>query len=159
MCIPSVSPYIDGSDGSEGPSLALLNPESLQDPQCPEKNRPRDLFGNLNNIFTMNAPGDGPTADNPVPQDPFLEVPFEVGDFVQIIGTMEIDSAGPFMTATEVLDTQRLGAYTFPGVDPAYPVMEVMIQGTGGVPAPFFPQEAGVRTRVEGFTTDPLAHY
>jgi hypothetical protein len=155
MCIPSVSPYADGTDGSEGPSLALLNPESLQDPQCPEKNRPRDLFGNLNNIFTMNAPGDGPTADNPIPQDPFLEVPYEVGDFVQIIGTMEIDSAGPYMTATEALDL-GVGAYTFPGVDPAYPVIEVNIQGTGGVPAPFFPQEAGVRTRVEGFSTDPL---
>jgi len=31
-----------------------------------------------------------------------------------------------------------------------------VIQGTGGVPSPFFPQEAGVRTRVEGFTTDVL---
>jgi hypothetical protein len=157
MCIPSVSPYADGSDGSEGPSLALLNPESLQDPQCPEKNRPRDpVFTNmLKDIFTMNVPGDGPTADNPIPQDPFLEVPFEVGDFVMVIGTLEIDSAGPFMTATQVLNTS-VGAYTFPGVDPAYPVIEVVIQGTGGVPAPFFPQEAGVRTRVEGFTTDPL---
>ena len=42
MCIPSVSPYVDGTDGSEGPSLSLLNPDSPQDPQCPEKNRPRD---------------------------------------------------------------------------------------------------------------------
>ncbi len=30
-----------------------------------------------------------------------------------------------------------------------------MLQGTGGVGNPIFPQEAGVRTLVEGFSTDP----
>ncbi|HWH56569.1 MAG TPA: hypothetical protein VN682_03000, partial [Terriglobales bacterium] len=93
MCIPSVSPYADGSNGSEGPALSLLNPEALQDPQCPEKNRPRDPTSGtvLQPIFTMNQVGDPPTVENPIPQDPLVEMPFEVGDFVNIIGTLEMD--------------------------------------------------------------------
>jgi hypothetical protein len=155
MCIPSASPYVDGSDGSEGPSLALLNPEAQQDPQCPEKNRPRDPTTGtlLVPIFTMNQVGDPPTVENPIPQDPLLEMPFEVGDFVNIIGTLEMDDQGPFITATDV-QALTVGAYTWPGSDPAYVIEEVVIQGTGGVDQALFPQEAGVRTRVEGFTTD-----
>jgi hypothetical protein len=155
MCIPSVSPYIDGSDGSEGPAVSLLNPEALQDPQCPEKNRVRDpVTGTLlEPIFTMNLPGAAPTVDNPIPQDPYVEMPFEVGDFVNIIGTLEMDANGPFITATDI-EALTVGAYTWPGTDPAYIHIDVVIQGTGGVPDPLFPQEAGVRTRVEGFTTD-----
>jgi hypothetical protein len=155
MCIPSVSPYVDGSDGSKGASLSLLNPENLQDAQCPEKNRPRDPTTGtlLVPIFTMNQPGDAPTVENPIPQDPLLEMPFEVGDFVNIIGTLEMDDQGPFITATDV-QALTVGAYTWPGTDPAYVIEEVVIQGTGGVDQALFPQEAGVRTRVEGFTTD-----
>jgi len=155
MCLPSVSPYVDGSDGSEGPSLSLLNPENLQDPQCPEKNRPRDPTTGtlLVPIFTMNQVDDPPTVENPIPQDPLLEMPFEVGDFVNIIGTLEMDDQGPFITATDV-QALTVGAYTWPGTDPAYVIEEVVIQGTGGVDQALFPQEAGVRTRVEGFTTD-----
>jgi hypothetical protein len=155
MCIPSVSPYVDGSDGSEGPSLSLLNPENLQDPQCPEKNRPRDPTTGtlLVPIFTMNQVGDPPTVENPIPQDPLLEMPFEVGDFVNIIGTLEMDDQGPFITATDI-EALTVGAYTWPGSDPAYIHEDVVIQGTGGVDIALFPQEAGVRTRVEGFTTD-----
>ena len=155
MCIPSVSPYVDGSDGSEGPALSLLNPEAQQDPQCPEKNRPRDPTTGtlLVPIFTMNLPGDPPTVENPIPQDPLVEMPFEVGDFVNIIGTLEMDDQGPFITATDV-QALTVGAYTTPGTDPAYVIEEVVIQGTGGVDQALFPQEAGVRTRVEGFTTD-----
>ena len=142
-------------DGSEGPSLSLLNPENLQDPQCPEKNRPRDPTTGtlLVPIFTMNQVGDAPTVENPIPQDPLLEMPFEVGDFVNIIGTLEMDDQGPFITATDV-QALTVGAYTWPGTDPAYVIEEVVIQGTGGVDHALFPQEAGVRTRVEGFTTD-----
>src|SRR5579859_2107104 len=155
MCIPRWSPYLDGGDGSEGPAVALLLPDAQQDPQCPEKNRPRDAANGttLVNIFTMNAPGAAPTADNPIPQDPYVEVPFEVGDFINIIGTLEVDAQGAYITATDIMDT-NVGAYTWPATDPAYVRIEVVIQGTGGVPNNLFPQEAGVRTRVEGFTTD-----
>ena len=155
MCIPRWSPYLDGGDGSEGPAVALLLPDDQQDPQCPEKNRPRDAAtgASLVNIYTMNAPGAGPTADNPIPQDPYVEVPLEVGDWINIIGTLEVDAQGPYITATDVMDT-NVGPYTWPATDPAYVRIEVVIQGTGGIPNNLFPQEAGVRTRVEGFTTD-----
>jgi hypothetical protein len=104
-------------------------------------------------VFTMNQAGDQPAPENPFPQDPYVEMPFEVGDFVNIIGTLEMDDQGPFITATSI-EALTVGAYTWPGTDPAYIHEDVVIQGTGGVPNPFFPQEAGVRTRVEGFTTD-----
>src|ERR1051326_8223058 len=51
------------------------------------------------------------------------------------------------------MDT-NVGPYTWPATDPAYVRIEILIQGTGGIPNNLFPQEAGVRTRVEGFTTD-----
>jgi hypothetical protein len=127
----------------------------MDDPQCPEINRPRDINGlGPLTIFTMNAPGDGPTPDNPFPQDPYAEMPYEVGDFVDVIATQEVDDQGPYMTATEVVG--NIGAFTAPGIDPAYIVVEVTIMGTAAAPDPAFPQEAGVRTRVEGMTTDPF---
>jgi hypothetical protein len=155
MCIPRWSPYIDGSDGSNGASVSLLLPEAGQDPQCPEKNRPRDptTGTSLVNIYTMNAPGVPATVDNPLPQDPYLEAPFEVGDFVMIIGTLEVDAIGPYITVTDV-DATSVGPNTWPNTDPAYLTIDVVIQGTGGTPSPFFPQEVGVRTRVEGMSTD-----
>lgn len=154
MCIPVVAPgtYTNqlGPQGVPDPYLG-----GNDDPQCPEINRPRDVVTRsvLVNIFTMNQAGDPPTVENPFPQDPLVEMPFEVGDFVNIIGTLEMDDQGPFMTATSI-EAISVGAYTWPGTDPAYIHEDVVIQGTGGTPSNFFPQEAGVRTRVEGFTTD-----
>jgi hypothetical protein len=157
MCIPQFSPYLDGSDGSKGAAVALLLPDAAQDSQCPEKNRPRDSATGttLLNLFTMNAPGDAPTPSNPIPQDPYLEAPFEVGDFVSILGSMNVDQFGPIYSATQVMTTS-VGIKTAPQTDPGYVLVEVLVQGTGGVPDPAFPQEAGVRTRVEGFSTDPF---
>ena len=125
----------------------------MDDPQCPEINRKRDPNGlGIVPIFIMNGPGDAPTPDNPFPQDPYAEMPFEVGDFVDIIPTQEMDDHGPYISATEVVG--NIGGYTAPGVDPAYIVVEVTIMGTSATPDPIFPQEAGVRTRVEGIITD-----
>jgi hypothetical protein len=153
MCIPTISPYIDGSDGSKGPATSLLLPDAQQDPQCPEKNRMRDNTGTvLVQVFAMNAPG--VPQDSGLIQDPYLEAPFEVGDFVSVVGSMEVDATGSFISATTILNTS-VGIVTAPGVDPAYTQVSVLVQGTGGVPDPAFPQEAGVRTRVEGFSTDP----
>jgi hypothetical protein len=158
MCIPRVAPGAwtallpDGVTNSGTPNPYM---GGFDDPQCPEVNRPRDETGAIRTIYTMNAPGDAPTVDNPFPQDPYTEVPFEVGDFVSIIGTLELDDKGvPFMSATEVV--ANLGVFTFPNTDPAYIVVEVLLQGTGGVPDPAFPQEAARRTRVEGMVTDSL---
>jgi hypothetical protein len=155
MCIPQFSPYLDGSDGSRGAAVSLLLPDAAQDPQCPEKNRPRDTATGttLVNLYVMNAPGAPATAENPFPQDPYLEAPFEVGDFVSVLGSMNIDATGPLYSATQVMTTS-VGIQTAAQTDPAYVLVEVLVQGTGGVPDPAFPQEAGVRTRVEGFSTD-----
>jgi hypothetical protein len=162
MCVPVVPPgtYNNelGIPGVPDPYV-LVAPQGftytgMDDPQCPEINRPRDINGlGPLTIFTMNAPGDGPTPDNPFPQDPYAEMPYEVGDWVDIIATQEVDDQGPYMTATEVVG--NVSAFTAPGVDPAYIVVETTIMGTAAAPDPAFPQEAGVRTRVEGFTTDP----
>ena len=112
--------------------------------------------GNIISIYTMNAPGAPPTVDNPNPQDPFTEIPFEVGDFVAVIGTVLLDANNqPFVSATDVNDSS-VGVYTFPFTDPAYVSIEVLLMGTGGVPDPLFPDEDGRRTVVEGFMTDPL---
>jgi hypothetical protein len=166
MCIPVTAPGTYNNElgiaGTPDPYVLALPPNAPpgaiftgnDDPQCPEINRPRDTTtGQIMPFFNMNVPGAAPTPDNPFPQDPYLEVPLEVGDFVNVIGTMEVDATGPYMTATDV--DASVGTFTFPGVDPAYLVIEVVIQGTGGVDPALFPQEAGVRTRVEGFTTDP----
>ena len=157
MCIPQFSPYIDNSDGSKGAAVALLLPDAAQDSQCPEKNRPRDSVTGttLVPVFSMNAPDAPATAENPIPQDPYLEAPFEVGDFVSVLGSMGYDANGPLYSATQVMDTS-VGIQTAPQTDPGYVLVEVLVQGTGGVPDPAFPQEAGVRTRVEGFSTDPF---
>ena len=162
MCIPVVPPgtYNNelGIPGVADPYV-LVAPAGftytgMDDPQCPEINRKRDIQGlGTLAVFTMNAPGDAPTPDNPFPQDPYAEMPFEVGDFVDIIPTQEMDDRGPFLSATEVVG--NIGVSTAPGVDPAYVVVEVTLMGTAATPDPAFPQEAGVRTRVEGFTTDP----
>ncbi len=158
MCIPRMAPGTypagPGTPGTADPYFPGTT--GLDDPQCPEINRPRDQSANLINIYTMNVPGDAPTIDNPFPQDPYTEVPFEVGDFVTIIGTQVLDSTTfqPFVSATEIVT--NLGVYTFPNVDPAYILVEVLLMGTGGSPDPAFPQEAARRTRVEGFSTDPL---
>jgi hypothetical protein len=163
MCVPVVPPgtYNNelGIPGVPDPYVLTAPPgftyTGMDDPQCPEINRPRDINGlGPLTIFTMNAPGDGPTADNPFPQDPYAEMPYEVGDFVDVIGTQEVDDQGPYMTATEVVG--NVSSFTAPGVDPAYVVVEVTIMGTAATPDPAFPQEAGVRTRVEGMTTDPF---
>jgi hypothetical protein len=168
MCIPVVAPGTYngelGIPGTADPYNLALRPDAapgatftgMDDPQCPEINRKRDPFGlGVLTIFTMNGPGDAPTPENPFPQDPYAEAPFEIGDWVDILPTQEIDpnTGVAFMSATEVVGNVTI--YTTPGVDPAFVVVEVTIEGTAATPDPNFPQEAGVRTRVEGFTSDP----
>ena len=158
MCIPRFSPYsaAANADGSQGVAVSGLLPDASQDPYCPEKNRLRDTITGttLVQVFQMNPPDTLPTAEFLFPQDPYVEAPFEVGDFVSVVGSMAIDANGPYISATTILDTS-VGITTAPFTDPAYTQVSVLVQGTGGVPDPAFPQEAGVRTRVEGFSTDP----
>jgi hypothetical protein len=49
----------------------------------------------------------------------------------------------------------NVGIWTAPGTDPAYVATDVLLLGTGGVSA-LGAAEATIRTRFEGFTTDPF---
>jgi hypothetical protein len=144
VCIPRVDPLI------------------ADDPLCPRANRPNDGVGGKLHIFTMDplinpATGLPPTSYNgdPLqpPTDPSVFAPLMTGDWLDIGGEILLDSNGaPYILAHTI--TANLGIYTFPGTDPAYVAIDVLLQGTGGVANPAFPAEAGIRTRVEGFTTD-----
>ncbi|HKD78591.1 MAG TPA: hypothetical protein VKH81_02800 [Candidatus Angelobacter sp.] len=140
------------------------DPATGDDPLCPKKNRPKNATGlDFLRIFTMDPVIDPATNAPPVafngdltqpPTDPTVFAPLEVGDFITYSGEVFLDSQGaPYVLAHTI--TANLGIFTTPGTDPAYIAIDVLLQGTGGVGNPVFPQEAGVRTRVEGFSTDP----
>ena len=136
MCVPRVAPG-PGSD----------------DPLCPQKNRPKGADGTYLTIFTMDAlPWDG---SQPTGTDPRLMAPFEVGDFIDYQGNIVADANGPYIAAWGVI--VNIGLFTAPGTQPVYTAIDVMLLGVGGIPSPFLPQEAAVRTRIEGFTTDPTS--
>ena len=80
-------------------------------------------------------------------------MPLEPGDYITFAGVLAHDATGDFISAYQVL--ANVGAYTWPGTDPAYIAIDVIEQGTGGVTNPQFPQEDSARLRVDGFTTDP----
>jgi hypothetical protein len=139
--------------------LPRFDPAVAPDPDCPQTNRTGDpTTGRFATIFHFPAPGPGVTPDARV------QAPFEVGDFVTYSGILVKDgpqpSAGPapapggtYVAAYSMI--ANLGFFTAPGSDPAYVAVDVTILGVGGAPAPGLPQEATVRTRFEGFTTDP----
>lgn len=128
------------------------------DPECPDTNRPRDptTSGYLT-TFTMPAPG------VTLAPDPTKQAPFEIGDFVTYAGILVKDGAEPTAGPAGGAETlvaaysaiANLGIFTFPGTDPAYLAVDVAILGVGGTPIAGVPQEATVRTRFEGFSTDP----
>jgi hypothetical protein len=118
------------------------------DPRCPQKNRPKNANGFVYN-FTMDPPG----AAGGLGTDAFEQMPFEVGDFVNVIGVQEIDgNSTPYISAYQIIG--NVGAYTAAGLDPAYVGIDVLLQGTGAIPNPAFPQETTAKVKVEGFTTD-----
>src|SRR5882724_522732 len=144
--------------------IPRVDPAAADDPLCPQKNRPRNLTGfDVLRIFTMDPLIDPVTQQPPVafngdvtqkPTDPSVFAPLEVGDFITYSGEVFLDSQGsPYVLAHTI--TANLGIFTSPGTDPAYVAIDVLLQGTGGVGHPVFPQEAGIRTLVEGFSTDP----
>lgn len=139
MCIPRVDP-------------SAVVPPATEDQLCPQKNR-RDATGKVQMTFTMDPPGTAASASDPTPSDPTVFAPFEVGDYVTYAGTLMTDSKGSFISAHTII--ANVGIYTSAFVDPAYVAIDVLLQGVGGVPNPSFPQEAAIRTRVEGFSTDP----
>jgi hypothetical protein len=142
LCVPRVAPSA-----------------TADDPLCPQKNRPKGTDGSYLTIFTTdftqqwidfglvpgNFVGNG--------SDPLLMAPFEVGDYVDYSGALLQDGTGQYVAAHQVI--ANLGIFTQPGSLPTYMAIDVMLLGTGGVQLPNLPQEAAVRTRMEGFTTDP----
>ena len=146
--------------------LPRTNPASADDPLCPQVNRPKGTDGNYLTIFTMDQP-DFPgalidplatcTTSSPGAQkcNPLLMMPFEVGDYVTYNGNLTADAAGPYVSAWGAI--ANIGVLTAPGTQPTYTAIDVMLLGVGGIPDPLLPQEAAVRTRIEGFTTDPTS--
>jgi hypothetical protein len=144
--------------------IPRVDPASADDPLCPLKNRPKDPRGaDFLRIFTMDPAIDPVTNLPPTsfngdpaqpPTDPRVFAPLKIGDMITYVGEIFLDSNGkPYVLAHTI--SANLGIFTTPGTDPAYVSIDVLLQGTGGVGNPVFPQEAGVRTRVEGFSTDP----
>jgi hypothetical protein len=141
MCIPRTDPAVQ------------------DDPLCPQANRPRGPDGNYLTIFTTDYPPlwyqfglvPGDFVSNGT--DSLRMAPFEVGDYVDYNGSLTTDASGPYISAWGVI--ANVGLFTQPGAQPTYTAIDVMLLGVGGRPDPNLPQEAAVRTRIEGFTTDP----
>lgn len=143
MCIPRADP-------------ASATPDAL----CPQSQRPAAAAPQTGfaSVIQMNDPGLGN-----VPPNAFLQAPFEVGDFVTFAGTLVHDGANPtagpwpgdaatYISAHTI--TNNVSIYTWPGTVPAYVAIDVSLIGTGGLVV-VGANEAAVRTRFEGFSTDP----
>ncbi|MEI6363040.1 MAG: hypothetical protein WCP95_12995 [Actinomycetes bacterium] len=155
MCIPRTDPQ-----------------GATPDPLCPETNRPivstpatdksgitpnpnALVAGTYYHIFRMDDPANidtnaalclrAPCAD------PRKQAPLEIGDYVNVAGTLVSNATGPYISAHTV--NASLGIYTQPGKNPAYVSLDVSLIGTGGLTV-FGAGEAAARTRFEGMATD-----
>jgi hypothetical protein len=165
MCIPRVAPTASGFD-----------------PLCPETNRPRDpATGNYLSVFTFPPPPaqiNPATAvavitPNPKPGDPpdaTRQMPFEVGDYLTVRGTLVHDPAlvnpatgvctppaGATTCPTVISATTiiaEMGVFTAPNTMPAYVAIDTMLLGVGGTPDPLIPIEAKDKLVVVMYTTD-----
>jgi hypothetical protein len=130
--------------------------QGVDDSLCPQGNRPAGQ-----SIFTMGTPP-APTAgerQNPALRaqtaptlDPWRAAPFEVGDYVTVMGPIVKDARGQYISAHTV--SANVGIFTAPGTQPAYVAIDVVLMGTGPIDDATLAQEGAKRTRVEGFTTD-----
>jgi hypothetical protein len=173
MCIPRVAPGTAQPHSVVAGSLVM----STEDDRCPQRNRPLCLAGDgttrVCGTFTMPAaranPLSTPPDGNP---DAWEQMPFAVGDFISYAGVLMPPcnaGTGPGTSSPCFLDMTapqskyviaayqviaNVGAYTWPGSNPVYVGIDVLLQGTGGVPNPAFPQEVTSKVKVEGFSTD-----
>ncbi len=155
MCLPRSDPFADADD-----------------PLCPQANRPRapdcaplaipfppfamPPAGQFCTSFMMPPPPRNsctPSASLSCPPDATQQAPFEVGDFIDFLGTLKFDSRGPYISAHTIVD--HVGIFTSPGIMPAYATIEMELQGTAALPVANLPQESTSRVKIEGFTTDP----
>jgi hypothetical protein len=158
------------------PMCLQRGPTAAGDALCPTGNRPPEAGPITQPNFPQQrlfplraAPGSG------LLPDPWLMMPFEVGDFVDYAGITVSDTtgtagplpangtAGTYISAYSI--TANLSAYTQPGTDPAYLAIDVLLVETGPFLNPIPPPgvvscvvaagaECGKRSRLEGFTTD-----
>ena len=133
------------------------DPAAGDDPLCPQSNRPKGSDGNYLTTFTTDIPAGWEFMTPPDyasnGSNALVMAPFEVGDYVTYNGHLSTDDNGDFILAHGVI--ANVGIFTQPGTQPTYVAIDVMLLGVAGAPVPFLPQEATVRTRIEGFTTDP----
>jgi hypothetical protein len=162
MCIPRKNPF--GTD-----AVAANNGF---DPQCPQNNRPRapactslpspfpafvqPASGEYCHTWVMDPPEPANcavTASCLYTTDPTKQAPFAIGDFIDYLGNLKVDSRGAYVSAHTI--TAHLGIFTMPGTRPTYVGIEAILQGTGALPLANLPQEATSRVKFEGFSTDP----
>jgi hypothetical protein len=162
--IDEESPTIHASTGYPL-CIPRYDPANNDDTQCPQANRPRSP--NCLNLpapypaFTLPERGQFCTSfmmpvplDEPNRPDARLQMPLEVGDHIDFLGTLKYDASGAYISAHTI--AANLGIYTSPGSAPAYVGLEVLLQGTSPQPLPNLPQEGTSRIKVEGFSTDPF---
>ncbi|HSB80824.1 MAG TPA: hypothetical protein VLM91_18740, partial [Candidatus Methylomirabilis sp.] len=136
-----------------GTGFPMCIPRSAADALCPQANRPLDATSpsGFQMIFTFPAVASVVAGG----ADPRLMAPFEVGDYVTYSGILVADPAPAtttYVAAYQVIG--NVGLFTAPGDVLAYVATDVMLLGTGGQNVVGL-AEATVRTRFEGFTTDP----
>ena len=136
--------------------------DSARPALCPNSNRATDVRAANYRRFTCGATPAGNTEPILPGCQPHLPIPLREGDYVNYVGMLDKDDTGYFISL-HGLDAE-IGAYTSPGVDPAYVFVEEAIQGTKGarylldaaIPAlGTIPQEETARYKLVGFTTDP----
>ena len=154
MCVPRTDPFNEADD-----------------PLCPQANRPRapncqslprpfpqfamPATGQYCKSYMMPPPARSnctSSANFICPPDPTKQTPFEVGDNIDFLGTLKVDSRGTYISAHTI--GANLGIYTTPGIMPAYVTIEMELQGTAAL-STGIAQEATSRIKVEGFSTDP----
>jgi hypothetical protein len=125
---------------------------SASDPLCPGSNRPNPAAAHFKR-FTCGAVPVSANAPSLAGCVPHLPVPLREGDFVNYLGRLDKDATGYFFSLHGL--QAEIGAYTSPGVDPAYVVIEEALEGTLGERYADIPQEETSRFKLIGFTTDP----
>lgn len=135
MCVPRVAPGAVGA--------------AETDPLCPRANRPQDGTSPSGFAMILTMPAVGSVA--PGGPDPRLMAPFEVGDFVTYSGII-VPGDPTLVAAFQMIG--NVGLFTAPGDSLAYVATDVLLLGVGGQTA-VGAAEATIRTRFEGFTTDP----
>lgn len=127
-------------------------PRGAGDGLCPAANRPLPTAANYRRFTCGDA-----NVDNTAPKlsgcKPQLPVPLAPGDYINYLGHLDKDAQGYFVSLHGL--EAELGVYTSPGVDPAYAIVEVALEGTAGERYPDIPQEETSRFKLVGFTTDP----